>query len=260
LKYSKTTLHLLISYYITFKSFFLINQINSNQKIISLKKTKKTKFFFYKTQNKKPKNRLKLIKQYKKIINTNNYTNVKNYQTNNFAEKLLESLTLFTENNKNIRITFQNLNKSLSFRLDVKESKILKKVLFKFRKEFKQNFFKETINILLICINKKNSAQLLSESISYQLSKLTKAKRHRAFLIFLKRVLIALSKTDLFKIKGIKIIVKGRFNGVPRARKQILLIGKKVPLQSFDSKIDYYQSNSYTANGTFGVKSWICEN
>ena len=144
-------------------------------------------------------------------------------------------------------------------KLDSNQFKSLKQLLLKFRKDFRQNFFKETFNILLICINKKNSARLLSEYISYQLNKLTKIKQHRFFLIFLKRMLIALSKTNFYKINGIKIIIKGKFNGLPRARKHILLIGK-VPLQSFDSKINYYQSTSYTSNGTFGVKTWICEN
>jgi len=263
LQYSETTLHLFISYYITFKSLTLIDKINSNQDIISIKKTKKKikkkKFFLATNQKKKPKKRLKLLKQYKEILNNNKFKNLKTHKTNNFIEKLLESLTIFTKKKINIFITFQNLNKGLSMKLDSNQFKSLKQLLLKFRKDFRQNFFKETFNILLICINKKNSARLLSEYISYQLNKLTKIKQHRFFLIFLKRMLIALSKTNFYKINGIKIIIKGKFNGLPRARKHILLIGK-VPLQSFDSKINYYQSTSYTSNGTFGVKTWICEN
>ena len=72
-------------------------------------------------------------------------------------------------------------------KLDSNQFKSLKQLLLKFRKDFRQNFFKETLNILLICINKKNSARLLSEYISYQLNKLTKIKQHRFFLIFLRQ-------------------------------------------------------------------------
>jgi len=260
LQYSETTIHIFISYYITFKSLTLINKINSNQNIISIKKTNKKKNFFFTTnQKRKPKKRLKLLKQYKKILNYNRSKNLKIYKTINFAEKLLEGLTIFTNKKINIFITFQNINKGLSMKLNLNQFKSLKQMLLQFRRDFRLNFFKETLNILLICINKKNSARLLSEYISYQLNKLTKTKQHRFFLIFIKRMLVTLSKTNFYKINGIKIIIKGRFNGVPRARKHILLIGK-VPLQSFDSKIDYYQSTAYTSNGTFGVKTWICEN
>nr|YP_009495522.1 ribosomal protein S3 [Psammoneis japonica]AWQ64252.1 ribosomal protein S3 [Psammoneis japonica] len=263
LQYSETTLHLFISYYVTFQSFFLINKINSNQNIISIKrdkrKTRNKKKFSISNKPKTPKKRLRLIKYYKSILNNNKFNNLKKYETNNFAEKLLESLTIFTKKKINIFITFQNLNKGLSMKLNRTQSNSLKRTLLKFRKNFKQNFYKETINILLICINKKNSARLLSEYISYRLGKLTKAKQHNFFLIFLKRTLIELSRTNFYKINGIKIVINGRFNGAPRARKKILSIGK-IPLQSFDSKIDYFQSTSYTSNGTFGVNTWICEN
>ena len=60
-------------------------------------------------------------------------------------------------------------------------------------------------------------------------------------------------------VNGVKIVIKGRFNGAPRARSKIIQVGN-IPLQSFKAKIDYSQTTSYTPNGTFGVKVWICEN
>ena len=67
-----------------------------------------------------------------------------------------------------------------------------------------------------------------------------------------------LIKSDVSRLTGIKIVIKGRFNRAPRAKTNIICFGK-FSLQSFNSKIDYYQSTAYTVNGTFGVKVWLCE-
>ena len=124
------------------------------------------------------------------------------------------------------------------------------------RRESRNKFFNETVNILVIAVIKKNSAQLLAELIAYQLSI---NKKHNFFLIFVKRFLITLVLEKNFSnVSGIKFIIKGRFNGTPRARKRIYLAGK-VPTQTIDSNIDYSQAISYTPNGTFGVKVWICK-
>ena len=64
---------------------------------------------------------------------------------------------------------------------------------------------------------------------------------------------------EFSKCKGIKIKIKGRFNGAPRARDKYILIGNGVPALTIDSKIDYAEDVSFTANGTFGVKVWINE-
>lgn len=72
----------------------------------------------------------------------------------------------------------------------------------------------------------------------------------------MKRALVIFIGTKYSLLNGVKLKIKGRFNGVPRAKTRILQI-KNVPLQTFDSNIDYYQAVSYTTNGTFGVKIWI---
>jgi small subunit ribosomal protein S3 len=56
-----------------------------------------------------------------------------------------------------------------------------------------------------------------------------------------------------------KIKIKGRFNGAPRAKHKIIIIGKGVPNLTIDAKIDYSEETAYTINGTFGVKVWIYE-
>jgi hypothetical protein len=183
------------------------------------------------------------------------YKNIKHIKLNNFSEQLLESLSIFTNKKFNIFITFQNLNKGLSLTLDNTQTLFLKKKLLELRRESRNIFFKETINILIIAVLKKNSAQLLAEFIASQLQTI---KKHNFFLIFIKRFLNTLiSEKKFSKVSGIKIAIKGRFNGAPRARKRIYVAGK-VPIITFDSTISHYQATSYTQNGTFGVKVWIC--
>jgi ribosomal protein S3 len=66
--------------------------------------------------------------------------------------------------------------------------------------------------------------------------------------------------TKTFSIaKGIKIKIKGRFNGAPRAKHKIINIGNNMPVLTLNSNIDYAETTSYTSNGTFGVKVWVCE-
>jgi small subunit ribosomal protein S3 len=148
------------------------------------------------------------------------------------------------------------LNKKLSLKLTKIQAKFLKKELLALRRESRNKFFKETVNILVISVIKKSSAQLLAEFIAYQLSI---NKRHNFFLIFVKRFLITLvSEKKFSKVSGVKFTIKGRFNGVSRARKRIYESGK-IPIQTIDSNISYYEATSYTPNGTFGVKVWICK-
>lgn len=255
LYYTPNTLHLFVSYYLTIKSISLVSKINLNQKIKLKKSNHPQKISKQIKNNKKLKTRTLLLKRYKKFLSFNKYKNEEVLKKNGFLEQLLESLSDFTNNNFNIFVTFQNLNKGLSLKLDKLEKEDLKKKLFLLRKYFKNKFFKETINILLISIRVKNSAQLLAEFIAKQISAM---KKHNYFLIFLKRTLTLFLSAKFSKVTGIKIGIKGRFNGAPRARNRILLIGR-VPVQTLNSNTKYYQTTSFTPNGTFGVKVWISE-
>ena len=83
-------------------------------------------------------------------------------------------------------------------------------------------------------------------------------KRHKFLLSFLKQTLTILSASGLSKIKGVKIIVKGRLNGVPRAKHKIITIGD-VPVQTISAKLDYSQTTVHNSNGSYGIKVWIVE-
>ena len=207
------------------------------------------------TLKRKTKKRINFLKNYKNTLQMIRYNNIKHLKLNNFSEQLLESLSIFTNNNFNIFVTFQNLNKGFSLALDNIQANFLKKKLLGLRRESRNKFFKETVNILLITVLKENSAQLLAEYIASQLKTM---KKHSFFLIFIKRFLITLiSEKNFSKVSGVKIAIKGRFNGAPRARKRIYITGN-VPVQTIDSTISHYQATSYTLNGTFGVKVWVC--
>lgn len=167
-------------------------------------------------------------------------------------------LSLYIKN-KTINIKTQNLNKK--FEIDLQKTKRYfleyKKTLKVLKKFLKTAWQKNLIKILFISAAEKSSAKLIANTISIYINK--HKKKHNYLLFLLKKIFTILINVNFSKIKGIKISITGRFNGVPRAKKKIIRIGE-IPLQSFNSSIDYYNSVSFTQNGTFGVKVWICEN
>ena len=252
LQYSDKTIQLLLSYYTTLKTNFLIGKINSIQKI-RLKRNENKK---QKIKIRTKKKRLEILKKYKYFLNTKNWNVINTFKTNSFSEQFVENLNVYTKKKHNIFVTFQSLNKDLPLILDDFQIKSFKKTLIQLRQYSKNIFFKETINILLIAICKKKSAKFLSKFIALQLQLM---KKHSYFFIFLKRALTLFILSKISSINGAKIVIKGRFNGAPRAKNKIIQTGK-VPLQTLNAKIDYFQSVSFTPNGTFGIKVWICEN
>ena len=70
--------------------------------------------------------------------------------------------------------------------------------------------------------------------------------------------LTILLNSNLSKVRGVKIIVKGRLNGVPRAKHKIISVGD-VPVQSLNVKMDYAQTAAHNSNGSYGIKVWIVE-
>jgi len=120
-----------------------------------------------------------------------------------------------------------------------------------------RNFPKQLdiIKISFIIISNKKSAKLLAKFLSYLIS--NQKRRHSNILSLFKKILDILVKTKISKISGLRILISGRINGFPRAKKRLLKIGS-LPLQSFDASIDYYKETAYTSNGTFGIKVWVC--
>lgn len=170
--------------------------------------------------------------------------------TKSVFEQLFKVLSLFTNNKFNIIINFCCINKNLNF---LKFSQVKKLILLqKFRNT---PFLKEGVELLFHVVYNRSSASLLAKFIAFQLRKI---KRHKFFLSFLKQSLTILTDSSLSKVKGIKILVKGRLNGVPRAKHKIVTIGD-IPVQSIHETLDYSQATAHNANGSYGIKVWIVE-
>lgn len=209
------------------------------------------------------------FKHNNKSLYKNNLENTKKKETTPIIQNiknlitylLTKILTLSTNNylkNKTTNIKTQDLIKKFELKLNTNSKLMIEyKAVFKSLKRFlKDPFQKNLIKLLFIVISERNSSKLLADIISIYLVK--NKKKHNYLYFLLKNVINKLINTKFSKIKGVKIVIKGRFNGVPRAKKKNLTIGS-VSLQSLTSNIDYHNSTAFTQNGTFGIKVWICE-
>lgn len=296
LYYLEGALHVFVSYFLTTKSIVLINNLNKTQNIKLTPQTKQVshkkkynkikasvkKYFYYqqlsrninlktllkKNYLKKAKKiikydkqilqirRIKTLKYYKNYLATKKYKSTKSIKNNSFLEKVVESLAQFTNKKIKISLTLNQVNKNLKQTITKKKLEVLKKSLTQLRKYKQNEFFKEGVNILFSCVVKKKSSDLLAHFMANQLKKL---KRHNFFIKFVKTSLSLFSGKTFSRINGIKIKIKGRFNGAPRAKHTIIQIGNGVPVLTLDSNVSYSEATSYTLNGTFGVKIWIDE-
>lgn len=274
--YSNSTLNLYVSYFIT--SDFNLKR-NDAQKLVFVNKSGDKKrvqnneqsasnplnmfvkpsgaqinsTHFYKIKKYLKLNRYNDLQ---KVLRNNSHSRIDNYSlesTDRFKVKsvfdqLFKVLNLFTKNKLNIVINFCCINKDLTF-LKFSQTKKFS-LLQKFRNT---PFLKEGIELLFHVVYNKNSANLLARFIAIQLKKI---KRQKLFFSFLKQALSILIDSNLSKVKGIKIIVKGRLNGVPRAKHKIISVGD-VPVQSIHEELDYSQTTVHNSSGSYGIKAWI---
>jgi len=96
--------------------------------------------------------------------------------------------------------------------------------------------------------NPWSSASLVSQWVGAQLEKMVPYRR--ALKMALQRVM------EQKEVKGAKIEVSGRLNGIEIARTEWLKRGK-LPRQTFRSNIDYGFSEAYCTYGVIGIKVWI---
>ena len=271
--YSDSSLQIFLSFYVTTKTFFIINKnvvkysskfLVPSQSIPSSKKKGIRKGKSWRKKGKKGIQFTQPIKNFQKLKKKkNNQLDKPKMDLKSFQEILLKSLETYTKNKINISVTLQNLNryKQLSYF----QIHSLKGVFKQLRSLVRNSFFKEAINILFVSISKRKSAKVLADFLAdqFRLNQLRTdqtaiSRKDNRFLGFLKQTIILLLKSEVSCLAGIKIVIKGRFNKAPRARSSSIHFGK-FSLQSFNSKIDYHQSTAYTANGTFGIKVWLCE-
>lgn len=218
------------------------NLVLQNEKLITLK-NRIEKYYKQKRSPKNFSNRLKYVKISRSYRNC--LLELKS-GTSNLSTKILESLNLFTNGKFNINLAVREINFINSS---------TKQALLSLRKFEKTPFFKEGKSLFIPLITQKDSAKLLGTFIATQLSTI---KRHNFFFNFLQESLALIMDQKLSKVQGVKILIKGRLNNAARSRSRLIKVGK-ISLLEINSKIDYSESTSYTSNGTFGVKVWVCE-
>lgn len=235
------------------KNYLNYQKINYNidlHNTVKKKNYKSVKKIFQTDQKTLKIRRMNLLKLYKQNVKLKNLNKIRTVRFKSFLENFFKSLQLFLNKNINFYLTIKQVNKAVKKALNPEKIKLLNKGLVSLRKYERNEFFKEGINTLFICSTEPNSADLLAEFLANQLQKL---KRHNFFFKFIKSAL------TIFKSQNIKIKVKGRLNGVPRAKHKIIIIGNGVSTLTLNSNIDYAEKTAYTSNGTIGVKVWIKE-
>ena len=65
-----------------------------------------------------------------------------------------------------------------------------------------------------------------------------------------------IKKVELTSMKGIKVQVSGRLNGIEIARSEWKRDGQ-VPLHTLKAKIDYTNHEARTIYGIIGIKVWL---
>ena len=190
-----------------------------------------------------------LMFKYNRKFKTIKFSKFKSTNLKGIFLKFLKTINLFTNNKYNLIFNVSCSNKKLKISTTRKSRKQL---LLKLKRFKNLDFFKNGIELLLNSITNKNSANLLVKFIAAQIKK---DKKHKFFLSFLKKILTPILKSDISILRGIKIKVKGRLNGVPKAKQKILIIGN-VPAQSINIFIDYAHCAVHNKNGTYGVKIW----
>jgi hypothetical protein len=129
------------------------------------------------------------------------------------------------------------------------------KTLFIFKNEI---FYTSGLTIFFLLFSVKNMTPLLTKYIARYFKLLHRTKKINKFLLFLSRFVTLVEKSSFCgsRIKGVKLQIKGRFNGVPRSKTRVFEKGR-IPLQTIASKINYSLCHVNTSYGVFSIKVWL---
>ena len=269
--YNGSTLNLYISYFV--RSDFILHKKSFTERLtiknsVGEKKVVRNSFdlkgsqfhpsingnIIYPSEDSSHMYKLKQYLNSKSYFEQNNKTptefNHANMKAHGIFDQVFEVLNSFNNNQSNITLNFRCVNKDLHFLKFSKE-----KIFMSLQKFRNTPFYKEGIELLFNVTYDSNSANLLAKFIAFQLKQI---KRQKFFLSFLKQSFNVLSKSDESNIKGVKIVIKGRLNGVPRAKQKMIVIGD-VPTQSIAARVCYSQTTIHNSNGSYGIQVWVAE-
>ena len=257
-----------ISYFIA-PSYQLSNKDLSNNRLVLLDKQSKQKkrinnylknqkkfllndlnFFKKLTNSKSEMYKVKSFLKLNELEYTSDSIKELVFIPNLFLLKLNQIINLFLSKNNKILFCFNCINKDLSYLKHLSGNQV--KVLKRFNR---LPIFKESLELLLFIVSNQKTSKLLATFLSKQFQKI---KRQNFFLKFIKQVFTVLIKSPFSKYRGLKIIISGRFNGVPRAKHKIIIIGD-VPITSISTKLDYAQTACHNSNGSYGIKIWMSQ-
>nr|YP_004891512.1 ribosomal protein S3 [Taiwania cryptomerioides]BAK86845.1 ribosomal protein S3 [Taiwania cryptomerioides] len=131
------------------------------------------------------------------------------------------------------------------------EEEEIKQLRKEVQKMLVQNMLDSVSRKLVIYIEKVQKPyrepKILAEYIALQLKERVEIKK------IMKKAIELAEKAD---VQGVKIKIKGRLNGIERARKESAMQGR-VPLHTLRAKIDYCYYAVQTVYGVLGIKIWI---
>lgn len=106
---------------------------------------------------------------------------------------------------------------------------------------------KKFVILIKFIKNPFEDATLIAKYIADQLEKR---------IPFRRAVKQAIKKVQLTTLKGIKVQVSGRLNGIDIARSEWKRDGK-IPLHTLKAKMDYTHQEANTIHGVIGIKVWL---
>lgn len=154
------------------------------------------------------------------------------------------------------RLFLQNLNKiSLNYQKTIfeKETKKIRTNLSAFKKE---KFFEPAISLFCLLNTLKGNGILFSKFIAFFFKIYHKSrKKSNKFKYFLTKFIQSINSSNK-TLKGMKIIIRGRFNRSDRSKKLLFEKGS-LPTQTFKAPLGYYLTHLSTSFGVFGIHVWV---
>lgn len=151
-------------------------------------------------------------------------------------EKYIIKLNILIPNKKELKI--KNINSFITF--------------LKYRTILIENYIKKTLNINIKIQYKLYSSPWNTPEFITEMIKLQIEKR----IPFLKVLNNTIEYLKAFNLRGGKIQLSGRLNGIEIARNEFLSFGK-LPLQTLNESILYTENTANTIYGNIGIKLWI---